>query len=127
MISQKKQSLTILLTLVCVLAVGASAVAQQATLLSRPVVTSLHPSAASAKSGSPSDLVIVAGQNFANGITTVQIQGIARATTVINAEALAFELTAADLAQPQILKVSVVNQIGSKSFKSNSLPFVVLP
>jgi hypothetical protein len=127
MIFQKKQSLTILLTLVCVLAVGANAVAQQAALLSQPVLTSLHPSVASAKAGSASMLVVASGQNFTNGITTVRIQGTARATTVINAEALAFELTAADLAQPQILKVSVVNQIGGKSFKSNSLPFVVLP
>jgi hypothetical protein len=127
MISQKKQSLTVLLTLVALLAVGASAVAQQAAFLTRPVLTSLHPSAASAKSGAASQLVVAAGQNFVHGVTTVQIQGTARATTVINSEALAFELTAADLAQPQTLLVNVVNQNGVKTLKSNALPFVVLP
>ena len=127
MISQKKQSLTILLALACILAVGASAVAQQAAAFSRPVLTSLHPSLASAKSGGASDLVIATGQNFVRGITTVEVQGSARTTSVINSEALAFELTAADLAQPGTLMVSVLNQSGARSLKSNSLPFVVLP
>jgi hypothetical protein len=126
MISRKKQSLTVLLTLVCGLALGANALAQS-VIVSRPVLTSLHPSAASAKAGSASLLIVVAGQNFVHGITTVQIQGTPRMTTVINPEALAFELTAADLAKPQTLMVNVVNQTGSQSFKSNSLPFVVLP
>jgi IPT/TIG domain len=127
MISQKKQSLTILLSLVAALAMGASGVAQQAAFLTRPVLTSLHPSAASAKSGAASQLVVAAGQNFVHGVTTVQVQGTARSTTVINSEALAFELTATDLAQPQTLMVSVVNQRGTQPLKSNSLPFVVLP
>lgn len=127
MISQKKHFLTILLTMVCVLAVGASAVAQEALVLTRPVLTSLHPSSVSAKSGTGSALVVASGQNFANGITRIQINGTARATTVINTDALVFELTAADLAQPGTLLVSVANRSAAGTFKSNSLPFVVLP
>jgi IPT/TIG domain len=127
MISRTKQCLTVLLTLVCGLALGASAVAQQSVVVSRPVLTSLHPSAASAKAGSASLIIVASGQNFVHGVTTVQIQGTPRQTTVVNSEALAFELTAADLATPQTLMVNVVNQTGSQSFKSNSLPFVVLP
>ena len=126
MTSQKKHFLTILLTLVCVLAVGASAVAQEAVVLTRPVLSSLHPSAASAKAGAASALVVASGQNFGRG-TTIQIHGAARATTVINSDALVFELTAADLAQPGILMVTVVNRSTTGSLKSNSLPFVVLP
>jgi hypothetical protein len=127
MISQKKHFLTILLTLVCVAAVGASAVAQEAAVLTRPVLSSLDPSAASAKSGAASALVAASGQNFARGITTIQINGSPRATTVINSDALVFELTATDLAQPGILMVTVVNRSTTASLKSNSLPFVVLP
>ena len=133
MMSHHKQSLTLLLTLACILAVGTSALAQQGVVLSRPVLASLHPSATSIESGTPSAsgtasaVVVVAGQNFVRGNTTILVQGTARQTTVINSEALAFELTASDLASPQTLMVSVVNHSGSKSFKSNSLPFVVLP
>ena len=127
MISQKKDSLAILLTLVCILAVGALAVAQDTASLSRPVLTSLHPSVSVGKAGVGSTLVVASGQHFAHGITTIQIQGTARVTTVINSEALAFELTAADLAQTGVLMITAVNDSGSTSLKSNSLRFVVLP
>ena len=127
MFFQKKQLLTVVLTCVCVLAIGATTFAQQATVVSRPVLTSLHPSAASVQSGAASTLVVAAGQNFVRGITTVLVDGAPRATTVINSEALAFELTVADLAQPRTLMVTVANRTTAGSFKSNALPFVVLP
>ena len=124
MISQKKQSLTVLLGLACILAIGAGAVAQ-AVSVSRPVLTSLHPTFISVKEGPV--VALATGQNFVPGISTVQIQGKARQTTVLNPEALAFELTAADLTQHQTLLVNIVNRIATQSFKSNSLPLVVLP
>lgn len=124
----RKKHLSILLALGCVMATaGVSTLAQQAVVLSRPVLTSLHPSAATAESGASSTLVVVAGLNFAPGNTTVLIQGAPRATTVINSEALVFELTSADLAQPRTLMVTAANRSGTASFKSNALPFVVLP
>ena len=127
MMSLNRQSFTALLALACVLTVAASAMAQGGLVLSRPVLSSLHPSVASIESGTASTVVIVAGQNFARGNTTIMVQGTVRQTTVINSEALAFALTAHDLAQPQTLVISVINHSGSQSFKSNSLPFVVLP
>lgn len=127
MMSQQKQRLNIRLAFVCILAMAASVVAQQALPVTRPVITSLHPSAASAKSGSSSVIVFVAGQNFVAGITSVGFQGSRRAATVFNSEVLAFELTSVDLSKPQTAMVTVVNQSGSTLLKSNSLPFVVLP
>lgn len=127
MMSQQKQRLNVRLALVCILAMAASALAQQTLVVARPVIISLHPSAASAKSGSPSVVVFVAGQNFVAGATSVEFQGSLRATSVFNSEVLAFELTSADLSKPQTAMVTVVNQSGPKLFKSNSLPFVVLP
>ena len=101
---------------------------QQAVAISRtPVITSLHPSAASAKSGAAGAVVFVAGQNFVAGVTTVQFLGSTKRTTVFNSEILAFELTATDLAKPQTVMISVVNRSGTQAFKSNLLPFVVLP
>jgi IPT/TIG domain-containing protein len=125
--SQQKQRLNVRLALVCILAMAASALAQQTSLVTRPVITSLHPSAASAKSGSSSVIVFVAGQNFVAGVTSVEFQGSRRAATVLNSEVLAFELTSADLSKPQAAMVTAVNQSGLKLLKSNSLPFVVLP
>jgi hypothetical protein len=101
---------------------------QQAVAIGRtPIITSLHPSAASAKSGAGGAVVFVAGQNFVAGVTTVQFLGSTKRTTVFNSEILAFELTAADLAKPQTVMIGVVNRSGIQAFKSNLLPFVVLP
>jgi hypothetical protein len=91
------------------------------------VITSLHPSAVSAKAGAAGAVVFVAGWNFVAGLTTVQFLGSTKRATVFNSEVLAFELTAADLANPQTVMISVVNHSGTLAFKSNSLPFVVLP
>jgi hypothetical protein len=125
--SPNKQSLAVLLVLVCVLAMAASVVAQQTQLVAQPVITSLHPTSVSAKSGSSSAVVFVAGQHFVSGLTSVQFGGSRRTATVFNSDILAFELTQTDLAKPHTAMVSVVNQSGSASLKSNSVPFVVLP
>ena len=124
---QPKQRFAVLLTLACVLATGAGVLAQQLPPVPRPVLTSLHPSQASVRSGSASAVVFVAGQNFVNGVSKVEFLGSERATTVFNPEILAFELTQTDLAKPQTVMVTVVNQRGTLALKSNSLPFVVLP
>lgn len=100
-----------------------------------PVVTALYPP--SAKAGTSNLLVFVTGQNFVRGFTTVQfhrsegpspVNGPARATVVFNSQVLAFQLTAADLAQAGVGMVSVVNRNPNGSFTaSNQLPFAVLP
>ena len=119
------------ITLFTVLAIPVGLIAQenqQAVAINRtPVITSLHPSAVSAKAGAAGALVFVAGQNFVAGMTTVQFLGSSKRATVFNAEVLAFELTTSDLASPQTVMISVVNRSGTQAFKSNSLPFVVLP
>jgi hypothetical protein len=119
------------ITLLTVLATPVGLVAQeqqQAVAIYRtPIITSLHPSAVSAKAGAAGAVVFVAGRNFVAGLTTVQFLGSTKRATVFNSEVLAFELTAADLANPQTVMISVVNHSGTLAFKSNSLPFVVLP
>ena len=116
------------ITLFTVLAIPVGLIAQEAVAINRtPVITSLHPSAVSAKAGAAGAVVFVAGRNFVAGLTTVQFLGSTKRATVFNSEVLAFELTAADLANPQTVMISVVNHSGTQAFKSNSLPFVVLP
>lgn len=100
-----------------------------------PVLTALYPS--SAKAGTSNLLVFVSGQNFVQGLTTVQfhrssepspVNGPARATVVVNSQILAFQLTAADLAQAGMAMVNVVNRNSNGSVAtSNQLPFAVLP
>src|SRR3979411_1320438 len=119
------------ITLLTILATPVGLVAQeqqQAVAIYRtPIITSLHPSAVSAKAGAAGAVVFVAGRNFVAGLTTVQFLGSTKRAPVFNSECLAFELTAADLADPQTVMISVVNHSGTLAFKSNSLPFVVLP
>jgi hypothetical protein len=119
---------TITLFTVLVRPVGLAAQEQQqAVAINRtPVITSLHPSAASVKAGAAGAVVFVVGRNFVAGVTTVQFLGSNKRATVFNSEVLAFELTAADLTNPQTVMISVVNRSGTLAFKSNSLPFVVL-
>jgi hypothetical protein len=95
-----------------------------ATLLP-PVISALHP--ASVKAGTAALVVFVVGQNFAAGISTAQFKGSDRPTVVFNPEILAFQATAADLAQPKIAMIDVVNRNSSNSIPSNSVPFLVLP
>ncbi len=134
-----KRSAGFVVTAICVfLAVLASA--QNTTLVgpptpAPPVLTALYPS--SAKAGTSNLLVFVTGQNFIRGITTVQfhraeqpspVNGPTRPTVVFNSQVLAFQLTAADLAQAGVGMVSVVNRNPNGSFTtSNQLPFAVLP
>jgi IPT/TIG domain len=119
------------ITLFTVAAIPVRIVAQEqpqaVAITPTPVISSLHPSASSAKSGAAGAVVFVAGQNFVAGVTTVQFLGSSKRTTVFNSEILAFELTAADLAKPQTVMIGVVNRSGTQAFKSNLLPFVVLP
>jgi len=130
MISQHKQRFAALLSLVCLFALEASLLAQQpplpptpATILP-PVITALHPS--SIQAGSGPIAVFVTGQNFVRGVSTAQVQGSERPTSVFNSEVLAFELTKADLAQPKTAMVTVVSKTQNESLISNSIPFVVL-
>ncbi len=100
-----------------------------------PVLTALYPS--SAKAGTSNLLVFVSGQNFIRGITTVQFHrsgspspsnASARATVVFNSQILAFQLTAADLAETGVAMVNVVNRTPNGPVAaSNQLPFAVLP
>jgi len=130
MISQHKQRFAALLSLVCLLALEASLLAQQPplpptpTTILPPVITALHPS--SIKAGSGPIAVFVTGQNFVRGVSTAQFQGSERPTSVFNSEVLAFELTKADLAQPKTAMVTVVSKTQNESLISNSIPFVVL-
>ena len=90
-----------------------------------PVISTLHPS--SAKAGTETLIVFVVGQNFSPGISAAQFGGSDRATVVFNSEILAFEANAADLAQPKIATIDVINRNASASVRSNSVPFLVLP
>ncbi len=90
-----------------------------------PVISALHP--ASVKAGTATLVVFVVGQNFSAGISTAQFGGSDRPTVVFNPEVLAFEATAADLAQPKIAMIDVANRNSHTSITSNSVPFLVLP
>lgn len=133
-----KRCTGLLLTAVCVLLLGMPGNAQQSgpvgpPTVAPPVITGLYP--ASAKVGTKSLLVFATGQNFVPGLTTAQfkrsdgpVNGPARATVVFNSQVLAFELTAADLAQTETVMVDVVNRGQNQSVSvSNQVPFVVLP
>jgi len=85
----------------------------------------LHP--ASVKAGTATLVVFVVGQNFSAGISTAQFGGSDLPTVVFNPEVLAFEATAADLAQPKIAMIDVANRNSHTSITSNSVPFLVLP
>ena len=132
MVSQRKQHLTVLLTVVCLLAMGSSVLlAQQPilpptpTTIQQPVITALHPS--SAKAGSGPIAVFVTGQNFLRGFSSVQFGGSERPTSVFNSEVLVFELTKADLAEPKTAMVKVLTKTQNESLTSNSIAFEVLP
>lgn len=90
-----------------------------------PVVSALH--STSVKAGTATLVVFVVGQNFSPRISIAQFSGSDRPTVVFNSEILAFEATAADLAQPKIAMIDVVNRNSSTSITSNRVPFVVLP
>src|SRR5712692_1720872 len=89
------------------------------------VISALHP--ASVKAGTATLVVFVVGQNFSAGISTAQFGGSDRPTVVFTPAVMAFEAAAADLAQPKIVMIDVVNRNSSTSMTSNSVPFLVLP
>ncbi len=134
-----KRSAGFLLTAICILLSGVLANAQKPgpvgpPTIAPPVITSLYPS--SVKAGSTNLVVFVTGQNFVPGLTTAQFNrtggptatsGPDRPTVVYNSQVLAFEVTAADLAQPGTAMVDVVTSSGNNSVStSNQVPFAVL-
>jgi 6-phosphogluconolactonase (cycloisomerase 2 family) len=87
-----------------------------------PSLERLSPSAAPA--GGPAFTLFVAGASFLPS-STVQWNGADRPTTYVSANTLKAQISAADIAQPGVAGVTVVNP-GPGGGTSNALPFTIV-
>jgi len=89
-----------------------------------PTITSLSPTSASAAGAAFS--LTVTGTGFASGVSTVNWNGQARATTYVSSTQLTAAITASDIAAAGTDSVSVSNSAPGGG-NSNSVPFFVDP
>jgi trimeric autotransporter adhesin len=89
-----------------------------------PTITALSPTSASA--GGAAFTLTVTGTGFASGVSTVNWDGQARATTYVSSTQLTASVTASDIATSGTDSVSVSNSAPGGG-NSNSAPFFVDP
>ncbi|WP_353069964.1 IPT/TIG domain-containing protein [Tunturibacter empetritectus] len=87
-----------------------------------PSVVSLTPNTVAAGAATPTPVTVV-GSSFIPG-SAVQVNGSSRATTIVSATQLSFQLTVADQAAAGSLQVDVVNPAPGGG-ASASVPFVI--
>jgi hypothetical protein len=91
-----------------------------------PTISSLNPSSTTA--GGTNFTLFVNGLNFVNG-AVVNFNGVPRVTSFLSEVQLSIAITAADIASPGTINISVTDPVGngSEGGTTSSLSFTILP